>query len=109
MIAVSVVPVAAKWALVGRWKPRRIRLWSLAYVRFWVVKTLIRSSPAARLFLGTPLYALYLRALGARIGPGAVIFSRRVPVCTDLLTIGGGTVIRKEAVFSCYRAMAGRI
>src|SRR2546421_301844 len=61
------------------------------------------------LFLGSPLYVLYLRALGAKIGPGVAIFSRRVPVCTDLLTIGAGTVIRKESFFLCYRAQAGRI
>src|SRR6266542_1116007 len=108
-LVVCAVPVAAKWVLVGRWKPQQIRLWSLAYVRFWIVKTLVRSSPAARLFFGTPLYVLYLRALGAKIGPGVVIFSRRVPVCTDLLTIGAGTVIRKEAIFQCYRAQAGRL
>src|SRR5437762_10176708 len=95
-LVVSAVPIAAKWALVGRWKAQQIRLWSLAYVRFWIVKTLVRSSPAARLFIGTPLYLLYLRALGAKIGPGVVIFSRRVPVCTDLLTIGAGAVIRRE-------------
>src|SRR5436305_6385590 len=70
---------------------------------------LIRSSPAARMFIGTPVYLLYLRALGAKIGPGVVIFSRRVPVCTDLLTIGAGTVIRKEAILQCYRAQAGRL
>src|SRR5919198_631491 len=108
-LAVSALPLAAKWLLIGRWKPQRIRLWSLAYVRFWIVKTLIRSSPAVRLFIGTPVYSLYLKALGAKIGPGAVILSRRVPVCTDLLTIGAGTVIRKEAVFNGYRAEAGRI
>src|SRR5207245_1012018 len=77
--------------------------------RFWIVKMLIRSSPAARLFIGTPLYTLYLRALGAKIGPGVVIFSRRVPVCTDLLAIGAGTVIRKEVIFNGYRAESGRI
>src|SRR5207237_9204995 len=83
----SAVPIAAKWVLIGRWKTQQIRLWSLAYVRFWIVKTLIRSSPAARMFIGTPVYLLYLRALGARVGPGAVILSRRVPVCTDLRTL----------------------
>src|SRR6266700_6685494 len=108
-LVVCAVPIAAKWVFVGRWKPQQIRLWSLAYVRFWIVKTLVRSSPAARLFIGTPLYSLYLRALGAKIGRGVVILSRRVPVCTDLLTIGAGTVIRKEALFNCYRAQAGRI
>src|SRR5436309_7808055 len=108
-LVVCAVPIAAKWLLVGRWKAQQIRLWSLAYVRFWIVKTLVRSSPAARLFIGTPLYSLYLGALGAKIGPGAVIFSRRMPVCTDLLTIGAGAVIRREAIFHCYRAQGGRI
>ncbi len=51
----------------------------------------------------------YLRALGAKVGPGTVIFSRNVPVCTDLLTIGADTVIRKESFFGCYRAHAGWI
>jgi non-ribosomal peptide synthetase-like protein len=106
---VCTVPIAAKWALVGRLKPARIPVWSLAYVRFWIVKTLIRSNPCALLFVGSPLYVLYLRALGARIGPGVAIFSRRVPVCTDLLTIGAGTVIRRETFFLCYRARAGHI
>jgi len=108
-LVVCAAPIAAKWLLVGRWKAQQIRLWSLAYVRFWIVKTLIRSSPAARLFIGTPVYSLYLRALGAKIGRGVVILSRRVPVCTDLLMIGAGTVIRKESFFNGYRAQSGRI
>jgi non-ribosomal peptide synthetase-like protein len=32
-----------------------------------------------------------------------------MPVCTDLLTIGSGTVIRKDSFFLCYRAHAGHI
>ena len=108
-VVVCAAPIVAKWALIGKWEARRIRLWSLAYVRFWIVKTLLRSNPAVHLFVGTPLYALYLRALGAKIGPGALILSRRIPTCTDLLTIGAGAVIRREAVFSGYRAEAGRI
>ena len=108
-LVVCAVPIAAKWLLIGRWKPQRIRLWSLAYARFWMVKALIWSNPGIHLFVGSPLYGLYLRALGAKVGPRVVIFSRRIPVCTDLLTIGAGTVIRRESVFACYRAQAGRI
>jgi non-ribosomal peptide synthetase-like protein len=108
-LGVCTLPILAKWLLIGRWKPEQIRIWSLAYVRFWIVKTLIRSNPCALLFVGSPLYVLYLRALGAKIGPGVAIFSRRLPVCTDLLTIGAGTVIRKESLFLCYRGQAGRI
>ena len=33
-------------------------------------RPMIVANPMARLFIGTPLYALYLRALGARIGRG---------------------------------------
>ena len=108
-LVVCAVPIAAKWLLIGRWKPQELRIWSLAYVRFWIVKTLIRSNPGVYLFIGSPLYGLYLRALGAKVVPGAVILSRHVPVCTDLLTIGAGTVIRRESSFFCYRAQAGRI
>ncbi|EEG09924.1 non-ribosomal peptide synthetase [Pseudogulbenkiania ferrooxidans 2002] len=107
--AVSVLPIAVKWLLIGRWKPQQIRLWSLGYVRFWVVKALIWSNPGVYLCVGSPLYNFYLRALGAKIGPGVVILSRHIPVCTDLLTIGAGTVIRRDAMFLCYRAQAGRI
>jgi non-ribosomal peptide synthetase-like protein len=103
------VPILAKWLLIGRWKPQQIRIWSLAYVRFWVVKALIQANPLVLFFLGSPLYVLYLRALGANIGRGVVIFSGHVPVCTDLLTVGDGTVIRKDSFFNCYRAHAGLI
>jgi len=108
-LVVCAVPIGAKWFLVGRWKPQQIRLWSLDYVRFWIVKTLIRWNPGVHVFVGSPLYGLYLRALGAKVGPGVLILSRRVPACTDLLTIGAGAVIRREASFNCYRAQAGRI
>jgi non-ribosomal peptide synthetase-like protein len=102
------LPILVKWALIGRWKRQEIPVWSLAYVRFWLVKTLIRASPLA-LFSGSPIYVLYLRALGARIGRRVVILSRNVPVCTDMLTIGDDTVIRKESSFTGYRATAGVI
>jgi non-ribosomal peptide synthetase-like protein len=107
-LGACVVPILAKWALVGRWKPQQIRIWSLAYVRFWVVKTLVRTNPLVA-FAGSPLYVLYLRALGARIGRRVAIFSQHVPVCTDLLTVGDGTVIRKDSYFTCYRARSGVI
>lgn len=107
-IGLSVAPILAKWTLIGRFKPCRFPVWSLSYVRWWIVKTLIRTSPL-RMFTASPLYVLYLRALGASIGRKVAIFSTHVPVCTDLLTIGDGTVIRKDALFSCYRAHSGFI
>ena len=108
-LGMCLLPILVKWILIGRWKPRNIRIWSLAYVRFWVVKTMVRSNPLAFLIAGSPIYSLYLRALGAKVGRGVVIFTQYVPVCTDLLTIGDGTVIRKDSFINCYRAHAGLI
>ncbi|MFE3167060.1 Pls/PosA family non-ribosomal peptide synthetase [Streptomyces sp. NPDC059224] len=107
-VALCAFPIAAKWLLVGRWRPDEFPVWGLAYVRFWLVKVLIHANPMI-LLAGTPLYVLYLRALGARIGRGVTILTRTVPVCTDLLTVGADTVIRKDAFLLCYRAHAGHI
>ena len=107
-LGACLVPIVVKWALVGRWKPEPIRVWTPAYVRFWVVKTLVQRNPLVVL-AGTPLYTLYLRALGAKIGRDAVIFTRRTPVCTDLLSVGEGTVAHKDSFLACYRAEDGLI
>ncbi|MCX4514764.1 phosphopantetheine-binding protein [Streptomyces sp. NBC_01619] len=108
LLGLCALPVAAKWILIGRFTPRSIPVWSFAYLRFWWIKTLIRTSPA-RLFVGSPLYVLYLRALGAHIGKGVTVLTRFVPVCPDLITIGDRTVVRKDVLFSGYRAHDGRI
>ncbi|MGW0082211.1 Pls/PosA family non-ribosomal peptide synthetase [Streptomyces sp. NPDC003393] len=107
-IGLCAVPILAKWTLIGRFTPRQFPVWSLTYLRWWIVKTLILTSPA-RLFAASPLFVPYLRALGAKIGRDVAIFSTHIPVCTDLLTVKDGTVIRKDALFSCYRAHAGLI
>jgi non-ribosomal peptide synthetase-like protein len=108
-VALAALPIAAKWLLIGRWRPGRITIWSLDYVRFWFVKSLLIASPLALLSRGTALYSLYLRALGAKVGRGTVIFTSHVPVCTDLLTIGPHTVVRKNCYLNGYRARGGVI
>jgi non-ribosomal peptide synthetase-like protein len=106
LLAACVLPILAKWLLVGRWTAREIPLWSLAYLRFWLVKVVIRANPMV-LFVGSPLYVLYLRALGAKIGRDVTVLSRTVPVATDLISIGDGTLVRRDCFFTGYRAVAG--
>ncbi|TGS57767.1 peptide synthetase, partial [Mesorhizobium sp. M3A.F.Ca.ET.201.01.1.1] len=100
--------VVAKWVLVGRWKAEAFPIWGLRYYRFWVVKTSIRTAPVV-LFRGSPLYSLYLRLLGARLGNRTVIECRSVPVCTDLITIGDNSILRKDSMILGFRAQAGYI
>jgi len=106
--ALAVLPIVLKWLLIGRWREREIQIWSWGYIRFWAVKTVVRAGPLA-MFSGSPLFVLYLRALGAKIGRGSVYFPRAVPLCTDLLTIGAGTVVRRGCSMTGYRAEAGVI
>jgi len=102
------LPVLAKYLLVDSWRATEIPLWSLRYLNFWFVRTLVQVNPMV-LFVGSPLYVLYLRALGAKIGRDVAVMSRTVPVATDLITIGDGAVIHKDSSFSGYRAEAGRL
>ncbi|RUY61299.1 Pls/PosA family non-ribosomal peptide synthetase, partial [Mesorhizobium sp. M7A.F.Ca.CA.001.05.1.1] len=100
--------VLAKWVLVGRWKAEAFPIWGVRYFRFWVVKTLIRTAPVV-LFRGSPLYSIYLQLLGTRLGKNAVIESKSVPVCTDLISIGANTILRKESMILGFRAQSGYI
>ncbi len=107
-LIMCILPVAAKWIIVGRFRPQEIRIWSLAYFRFWLVKTLMRTSPLM-LLRGSPVMTFYLRAMGAKVGRNVTILTTRLPICTDLLTIGEGTVIRKDVFANGYRAHGGVI
>jgi len=107
-LGTALLPILVKWVLVGRWKPTQFPVFGFRYFRFWLVKTLIRTNPLVR-FVGTPLYPIYLRLLGAKIGKRVTILSPTVPVCTDLLTVGANTVIRKSSTFTGYRAQTGMI
>ncbi|MGN8020274.1 Pls/PosA family non-ribosomal peptide synthetase [Phyllobacterium sp. 22229] len=104
----SGVAIIAKWVLVGRWKPEAFPIWGWRYYRFWVLQTLIRTAPVV-LFRGSPLYNLYLQLLGAKLGRNTVIECRTIPVCTDLISIGDNTILRKESMILGYRAQAGYI
>ena len=107
-VLLCILPVAAKWILIGRFRPGEIRIWSLAYFRFWLVKALMRTSPLS-LMTGSPLTTFYLRAMGAKVGRNVMIMTNRLPICTDLLTIGEGTVILKDVMLNGYRAHGGVI
>ena len=107
-VALTAVSVLAKWALIGRFKAQSIPIWSLAYFRFWVVKTMMRTSPAAA-FAGTPIYNAYLRLMGARIGRNVIISCRFPPICADMVRIGDNTILRKDSIVLGYRAQSNFI
>ncbi|SDG90646.1 Pls/PosA family non-ribosomal peptide synthetase [Pseudonocardia oroxyli] len=106
--ALTLLPVGVKWAVLGRARPATFPIWGARYLRFWIVRTVLRASPA-RLFVGSPLYVGYLRMLGARIGRGATVFARLPLVHADLIEIGEHAVVRRDAVLTGHHAESGRI
>lgn len=100
------LPIALKWLLIGRWRTGKTPIWGCGYFRFWLVRAALAQSPitACR---GTPLFNAYLRLLGAKIGRGAVLELKTIPLCTDLLTVSDGAIIRDEAHLFTYKAHNG--
>ena len=105
----NALAIAAKWALVGRAKPQAIPLWSAAYFRYWLGRLLVRSAPA-NAFVGAPLYNVYLRLLGARIGRNAVIATLSVPaVSADLFSVGDNAVVARATTLLGSNAFGNRL
>ena len=100
--------IAAKWLLIGKWRAQSFPIWSLRYVRFWVVKQLLVINPMS-LFRGYPLYNLYLRLLGAKIGRNVVVEAEHIPIGTDLLSIGDNTILQQYSILLSYKAHANDI
>ena len=101
------VPLAAKWLLIGRWKATSFPVWSLRYFRFWLVRGLLAASPLV-LFRGGPVYNVYLRLLGARVGRNTSIRSA-APIGTDLFSVGDNTLIRSGTALPGYHAEGNMI
>ena len=72
------LPILVKWLLVGRWKPRQFPCGACPTSGSGWSEPLIQLSPLAR-FVGCPLFSIYLRLLGAKIGRGVVILSPHRP------------------------------
>jgi non-ribosomal peptide synthetase-like protein len=105
-LALVALPIVLKWLVIGRFRAEAIPAWSVAYLRFWIVRQSMRFSPAS-MFAGSPSYNLYLRALGVRLGRNALVLTRHTPIATDLVSIGSEAVIRDEVHLDGYRVESG--
>jgi non-ribosomal peptide synthetase-like protein len=101
-VAVAVV-VALKWAVMGRFKPVIVPLWS-RYVWFnEMVNGAYESimAPVVGFFFGTPVAAMLLRLLGCKIGRhcyiGSSLFSEFDLVrIGDHVALNGGAIIQNH-------------
>jgi non-ribosomal peptide synthetase-like protein len=99
--------IVAKWTVVGRFKPGNYPVWGMYYFRWWLVTRLQRLS-GAQFLAGTPLMAMYLRLMGAKIGSGSILNSSLCSIF-DLLSIGDNTCIGYESQLLGYRVEDGML
>lgn len=85
------LPIAAKWLLIGRFRPGRYPLWGWYYCRWWLVRKILTLAPLP-LFAGSPLMPLYFRLLGGRTSQECYIGSAQLHL-PDLIDIGDGASI----------------
>jgi non-ribosomal peptide synthetase-like protein len=81
------LPLVAKWALIGHYRPGRYPLWGWYFIRWWISRGLISLGPLG-IFRGTPFLAPYMRLLGSRIGKGGYLGATRGFLLPDLVDIG---------------------
>jgi non-ribosomal peptide synthetase-like protein len=99
--------IAAKWLVVGKIRPGRYPLWGVMYFRWWLSDR-IAEVPPRHLLSGSSLNAVYLRALGAKVGRDVLIgaVTIRAP---DLLHIGNGVSIGSSVNLENARVERGEL
>jgi len=100
--------LVAKWIIIGRYRPGRMRAWSAWHVRHWVVVRLASLAPWG-IFGATGLTPALLRLFGARIGRGVHIHrgARVNEGGWDLLTLGDHATVGQDACLRLIELEAG--
>ena len=96
-----VIAIAGKRLVLGRLQPGRYPLYGFKYFRWWLSERLMEMVPPY-LIAGSPLQALYLRALGAKVGKHTSIGTISVGA-PDLLEIGDGASIGASVNLENFR------
>ncbi|KAJ7173681.1 acetyl-CoA synthetase-like protein [Mycena filopes] len=89
-IVAPLTSIAFKWLVIGRYKPGTYRMWSVYYLRWWLVNQSIRIAGRGIFSMHPSLEVLYYRMLGATIGRDVRIDKGAKLGEYDLLTFHDG-------------------
>ena len=102
--------VAAKWIVLGRVRPGRIRAWSFAHLRQWIAVRCVAPIPWEILEI-LDLAPMVLRLLGAKVGRGVHIHrgARFNDGGWDLITLEDGATVGQDACLRAVELEAGTL
>lgn len=107
-LLVTLLLVATKWILIGRYRAKCVRAWSFWHVRHWMV-TRVSAMVPWEIFEALGLAPVLLRALGARIG-ARVHIHRGVRLTDggwDLITLEDDATLGQDASLRIIELEAG--
>jgi non-ribosomal peptide synthetase-like protein len=103
-ICAALLTIAAKWVIIGRYRPGEHPLWSFFVWRDEVMNSCQEQLAGAWLLqsaLGTPVMSVYLRAMGAKVGRG--VWCETLAITEfDQVTIGDGCVVNRGACIETH-------
>jgi len=98
-IAATLVTIAAKWLIMGRYRSGNHPLWSFFVWRDELINSCQEQLAGAWLLgavMGTPLMGVYLRAMGTRVGRG--VWCETLTITEfDLVDLGDGCVVNRRS------------
>lgn len=106
-LALVLVAIAAKWVIIGRFRPGRYPLWGSYYLRWWIVSRLQHLSGISA-FNGTPLAPVLWRLMGARVGRRCVLNASLV-YAWDCIRIGDDVSIGVDTQLPGLRVEGGQL
>jgi non-ribosomal peptide synthetase-like protein len=99
--------IAVKWGVGGKFEAGSSPLWGTEFLRWWFVHRMLAMSPHGYL-TGTPFAAMYLRALGAKVGANVHLESLEFDA-PDLITIGDDVILENGAWLHPSEVVAGEL
>ena len=94
-IFLLLIPVIAKWLLLGRIKPGHYPLWGWFYCRWWFVCR-IQHIVMFSYLSSSPLWNVYCKLMGAKIGHNCSIQTSFINIF-DLLCVGDNSCVGYDA------------
>jgi non-ribosomal peptide synthetase-like protein len=105
--AVLLFAIATKWIVGGQFKEGSYPVWGSVFLRWWFVDRVLAIAPVTFL-CGTPLAAVYLRLLGAKVGKNVLFDSLDID-CPDMIEIGDDCSFENSAWLRAAEVTQGEL
>jgi non-ribosomal peptide synthetase-like protein len=104
----TMIAVLGKWIVLGKAREGEYPLYGVYYFRWWLAERLMALANP-KLIANSPLYPLFLRTMGCKIGNYCHIGSLSIGAACDLVTIGNDVVIGGDVKIAVSVVERGRL